>query len=86
MGLLFLWLGLCRAGSSRGVSSLSLLPWLPHVTPSVLGEAGCRFSDPLRTLLQCESIAEEYEDELIEFFSHESDNVKDRLCSKRTGK
>ncbi|NXJ14127.1 CNPY2 protein, partial [Odontophorus gujanensis] len=35
-------------------------------------------------LLQCESIAEEYEDELIEFLSHEADNVKDRLCSKRT--
>ncbi|XP_078542269.1 protein canopy homolog 2 [Lissotriton helveticus] len=32
----------------------------------------------------CERIAEEYEDELIEFFSHKSDNVKDRLCSKRT--
>ena len=38
-----------------------------------------------RLLLQCESIAEEYEDELIEFLSHEADNVKDRLCSKRTG-
>lgn len=35
--------------------------------------------------LQCESIAEEYEDELIEFLSHEAENVKDRLCSKRTG-
>lgn len=35
--------------------------------------------------MQCESIAEEYEDELIEFLSHEADNVKDRLCSKRTG-
>ncbi|MEJ1277324.1 canopy FGF signaling regulator 2 [Cricetulus griseus] len=32
----------------------------------------------------CESIVEEYEDELIEFFSRESDNVKDKLCSKRT--
>uniref|UniRef100_A0A6J0T0D6 Protein canopy homolog 2 isoform X1 n=2 Tax=Pogona vitticeps TaxID=103695 RepID=A0A6J0T0D6_9SAUR len=32
----------------------------------------------------CESIVEEYEDELIEFFSHEAENVKDRLCSKRT--
>ncbi|KFV83982.1 Protein canopy 2, partial [Struthio camelus australis] len=32
----------------------------------------------------CESIAEEYEDELIEFLSHEAENVKDRLCSKRT--
>ncbi|NWT76909.1 CNPY2 protein, partial [Prunella himalayana] len=36
------------------------------------------------SLLQCESIAEEYEDELIEFLSHEAENVKDRLCSKRT--
>lgn len=34
---------------------------------------------------QCESIVEEYEDELIEFFSREADNVKDKLCSKRTG-
>lgn len=33
----------------------------------------------------CESIVEEYEDELIEFFSREADNVKDKLCSKRTG-
>ncbi|KAM3845888.1 protein canopy homolog 2 isoform 2-T3 [Vipera latastei] len=32
----------------------------------------------------CEKIAEEYEDELMEFFSHEAENVKDRLCSKRT--
>ncbi|XP_004692686.2 PREDICTED: protein canopy homolog 2 [Condylura cristata] len=32
----------------------------------------------------CESIVEEYEDELIEFFSREANNVKDRLCSKRT--
>ncbi|KAM3935982.1 protein canopy homolog 2 isoform 1-T2 [Leptodactylus fuscus] len=32
----------------------------------------------------CERIVEEYEDELIEFFSRESENVKDRLCSKRT--
>ncbi|KAM8975189.1 protein canopy homolog 2 [Pelodytes ibericus] len=32
----------------------------------------------------CERIVEEYEDELIEFFSHESENVKDKLCSKRT--
>ncbi|KAH0505527.1 PAB-dependent poly(A)-specific ribonuclease subunit PAN2 [Microtus ochrogaster] len=32
----------------------------------------------------CESIVEEYEDELLEFFSRESDNVKDKLCSKRT--
>ncbi|XP_077153632.1 protein canopy homolog 2 isoform X1 [Ranitomeya variabilis] len=32
----------------------------------------------------CERIVEEYEDELIEFFSHEKENVKDKLCSKRT--
>ncbi|XP_044141946.1 LOW QUALITY PROTEIN: protein canopy homolog 2 [Bufo gargarizans] len=32
----------------------------------------------------CERIVEEYEDELIEFFSRETDNVKDKLCSKRT--
>ncbi|KAM9229974.1 protein canopy homolog 2 isoform 1-T2 [Dugong dugon] len=32
----------------------------------------------------CESIVEEYEDELIEFFSREADNIKDKLCSKRT--
>ncbi|XP_061544912.1 protein canopy homolog 2 [Phycodurus eques] len=32
----------------------------------------------------CEAIAEQHEDELIEFFSHETENVKDKLCSKRT--
>ncbi|XP_041639628.1 protein canopy homolog 2 [Cheilinus undulatus] len=32
----------------------------------------------------CETIVEQYEDEIIEFFSHESENVKDKLCSKRT--
>ncbi|XP_037367357.1 protein canopy homolog 2-like [Talpa occidentalis] len=32
----------------------------------------------------CESIVEEYKDELIEFFSQEADNVKDKLCHKRT--
>nr|XP_057911877.1 protein canopy homolog 2 [Doryrhamphus excisus]XP_057911878.1 protein canopy homolog 2 [Doryrhamphus excisus] len=32
----------------------------------------------------CETIVEQYEDELIEFFSHETENVKDKLCSKRT--
>lgn len=35
--------------------------------------------------LQCEAIVEQHEDELIEFFAHETDNVKDKLCSKRTG-
>ncbi|KTG39602.1 hypothetical protein cypCar_00014748 [Cyprinus carpio] len=32
----------------------------------------------------CETIVEQHEDELIEFFDHETDNVKDKLCSKRT--
>ncbi|KAI5093253.1 protein canopy-like 2 precursor [Silurus meridionalis] len=32
----------------------------------------------------CESIVEQNEDEIIEFFAHETDNVKDKLCSKRT--
>lgn len=32
----------------------------------------------------CETIVEQHEDELIEFFAHETDNVKDKLCSKRT--
>lgn len=32
----------------------------------------------------CETIVEQHEDELIEFFSHELENVKDHLCSKRT--
>ncbi|XP_006629296.1 protein canopy homolog 2 [Lepisosteus oculatus] len=32
----------------------------------------------------CEYIVEHHEDELIEFFAHQTDNVKDKLCSKRT--
>ncbi|KAE8298735.1 Protein canopy-like protein 2 [Larimichthys crocea] len=32
----------------------------------------------------CETIVEHNEDEVIEFFAHETDNVKDKLCSKRT--
>uniref|UniRef100_A0AAQ5XU15 DUF3456 domain-containing protein n=1 Tax=Amphiprion ocellaris TaxID=80972 RepID=A0AAQ5XU15_AMPOC len=32
----------------------------------------------------CETIVEQHEDEIIEFFAHETDNVKDKLCSKRT--
>ncbi|TRY97733.1 hypothetical protein DNTS_008253, partial [Danionella cerebrum] len=32
----------------------------------------------------CETIIEQHEDELIEFFAHETENVKDKLCSKRT--
>lgn len=39
----------------------------------------------LLPLLQCETIVEHHEDEIIEFFAHETDNVKDKLCSKRTG-
>ncbi|KAM9320594.1 protein canopy homolog 2 [Gastrophryne carolinensis] len=34
--------------------------------------------------LTCEQIVEEHEDELIEFFSRETENVKDKLCSQRT--
>ncbi|XP_045320529.1 protein canopy homolog 2 isoform X2 [Leopardus geoffroyi] len=40
--------------------------------------------DGSQSVVECESIVEEYEDELIEFFSREADNVKDKLCSKRT--
>ncbi|XP_077644763.1 protein canopy homolog 2 isoform X1 [Lonchura striata] len=49
--------------------------------------AGVKFDGDVTSSLKfaCESIAEEYEDELIEFLSHEAENVKDRLCSKRTG-
>ncbi|MEQ2269502.1 Protein canopy 2 [Xenotaenia resolanae] len=32
----------------------------------------------------CETIVEHHEDEIIEFFAYEVDNVKDKLCSKRT--
>ncbi|KAJ7999540.1 hypothetical protein DPEC_G00195490 [Dallia pectoralis] len=32
----------------------------------------------------CETIIEQHEDEVIEFFAHETGNVKDKLCSKRT--
>ncbi|XP_029906806.1 protein canopy homolog 2 [Myripristis murdjan] len=32
----------------------------------------------------CETIIEQHEDEIIEFFAHETDNIKDKLCSKRT--
>ncbi|XP_040060141.1 protein canopy homolog 2 isoform X1 [Gasterosteus aculeatus] len=32
----------------------------------------------------CETIVEQYEDEVIEFFAHENENIKDNLCSKRT--
>ncbi|NXL77454.1 CNPY2 protein, partial [Leptocoma aspasia] len=48
--------------------------------------SGLKFDGDVTSSLKfaCESIAEEYEDELIEFLSHEAENVKDRLCSKRT--
>lgn len=42
-------------------------------------------NSPLTFFLQCETIVEQNEDEIIEFFAHETDNVKDKLCSKRTG-
>uniref|UniRef100_A0A669CD11 Canopy FGF signaling regulator 2 n=1 Tax=Oreochromis niloticus TaxID=8128 RepID=A0A669CD11_ORENI len=29
----------------------------------------------------CETIVEQHEDEIIEFFAHETDNVKDKLCN-----
>ncbi|XP_029287412.1 protein canopy homolog 2 isoform X2 [Cottoperca gobio] len=32
----------------------------------------------------CETIVEQHEDEVIEYFAHETDYVKDKLCSKRT--
>ncbi|XP_068576647.1 protein canopy homolog 2 [Cebidichthys violaceus] len=32
----------------------------------------------------CETIVEQHEDEVIEFFAHETENIKDKLCSKRT--
>ncbi|XP_072349780.1 protein canopy homolog 2-like [Scyliorhinus torazame] len=32
----------------------------------------------------CEKLAEEYEDEFIEYLSRDSDNVKNELCSRRT--
>ncbi|XP_056591106.1 protein canopy homolog 2 isoform X2 [Triplophysa dalaica] len=37
-----------------------------------------------RLKFACESIVEQHEDELIEFFAHETHNVKDKLCSERT--
>ncbi|XP_067908061.1 protein canopy homolog 1-like [Heterodontus francisci] len=32
----------------------------------------------------CESIVEEYEDEIISLFTHEADHVADRLCSEKS--
>lgn len=81
--------------SFLGLEGRRLLPgWAGGAQGPALGSPGCSWhrlalcSRRLTRgwlLLQCESIAEEYEDELIEFLSHEADNVKDRLCSKRTG-
>lgn len=45
----------------------------------------CQLNTVSFPLLQCETIVEHHEDEIIEFFAHETDNVKDKLCSKRTG-
>lgn len=45
----------------------------------------CQLNAVSFPLLQCETIVEHHEDEIIEFFAHETDNVKDKLCSKRTG-
>ncbi|XP_059539242.1 protein canopy homolog 2 isoform X1 [Myotis daubentonii] len=54
--------------------------------PKDLNLEGIRIDSDIRGTLKfaCETIVEEYEDELIEFFSREADNVKDKLCSKRT--
>ncbi|XP_043541087.1 protein canopy homolog 2-like [Chiloscyllium plagiosum] len=45
-----------------------------------------QFTEDITSRLKqaCEKLAEEYEEEFLEFFSHESSDVKDRLCSKRT--
>lgn len=45
----------------------------------------CQLNTVFLSLSQCETIVEHHEDEIIEFFAHETDNVKDKLCSKRTG-
>ncbi|XP_053299384.1 protein canopy homolog 2 [Pleuronectes platessa] len=52
--------------------------------PMDLSEASLdsRVSSSLK--FACETIAEQNEDEIIEFFAHETENVKDKLCSKRT--
>ncbi|XP_036311239.1 protein canopy homolog 2 [Pipistrellus kuhlii] len=54
--------------------------------PNGVNLEGIRIDSDIRGTLKfaCETIVEEYEDELIEFFSREADNIKDKLCSKRT--
>ncbi|KAK1341028.1 hypothetical protein QTO34_017428 [Cnephaeus nilssonii] len=54
--------------------------------PNDVNLEGIRIDSDIRGTLKfaCETIVEEYRDELIEFFSREADNVKDKLCSKRT--
>lgn len=49
-------------------------------------DKGCGLSVYFSFVVQCETIVEQHEDEIIEFFAHETDNVKDKLCSKRTGR
>ena len=68
------------SGKLGSCPSPPLWRWRPEASPCWL----LSLLSPLGW--QCESIVEEYEDELIEFFSREADNVKDKLCSKRTGK
>ncbi|KAM6979963.1 protein canopy homolog 2 [Aplochiton taeniatus] len=48
--------------------------------------SGAKFDSRVVSSLKfaCETIVEQHEDEIIEFFAHETDNVKDKLCSKRT--
>ncbi|MGH0183248.1 UNVERIFIED_CONTAM: hypothetical protein FKN15_011493 [Acipenser sinensis] len=82
-------LTLRKTGSNKlSPDLIQLQPKEFHLPPPCNGEcfgvAGL-VKPCLCVLLQCEGIVEKYEDELIEFFSHETENVKDKLCSKRTG-
>lgn len=84
--LVVCWQGQCdfhistysSQGRLQGVECMSVSIMPSNLAPCV---TLCVFFVPG----QCETIAEQNEDELIEFFSHETDNVKDKLCSKRTG-
>ena len=58
---------------------------LSMMNNDVLNVSSCVTWYVFFVLPQCETIAEQNEDEIIEFFSTETDNVKDKLCSKRTG-
>ena len=51
----------------------------------VVNNCCCDGPNTMYSAPQCETIVEQHEDEIIEFFAHETDNVKDKLCSKRTG-